>query len=215
MTQPTACDTTELSARVQALEHYIYRAFDDRGRLLYVGCTSDVDARWDAHRRGSEWFPRATRRTISEPDSFDGARAGELQAILTEHPMFNMNEPCRGRVRSARSRVQATAVQMASRDGWQMNDAHAIGESTASLIAPDLKKGTPFSCFRKWELLARHEWFQHDPLPFVFTGYRLLVASGWEPECSPSPRFHFIPRSWDTSIHGHIARDVARIPQAH
>ena len=32
--------------------HYVYRGFDESGRVLYVGCTSDLERRLRQHARG-------------------------------------------------------------------------------------------------------------------------------------------------------------------
>lgn len=68
----------------------VYRAFDATGRLLYVGCTADVEARLRAHTDGSPWFLFHADVTLEHFDSYDDALEAEAFAILTEHPRWNM-----------------------------------------------------------------------------------------------------------------------------
>lgn len=68
----------------------VYRAFDAAGRLLYVGCTVDVESRLRAHSDGSPWFLFHADVTLEHFDSYDDALEAEAFAILTEHPRWNM-----------------------------------------------------------------------------------------------------------------------------
>lgn len=69
--------------------HAVYRHFDKRDVLLYVGCTYAPERRWKSHygrwktyvvRTAVEWF--GDRRT---------ALAVESAAIREEHPLFNLD----------------------------------------------------------------------------------------------------------------------------
>lgn len=80
-------------ARLVARPHYVYRAFDDAGLLLYIGCSVDVKARMTQHRSGSAWHKFMARLVVSEPyDGFDRARAAERKAIDTEGAFFNASQ---------------------------------------------------------------------------------------------------------------------------
>lgn len=83
----------------QRREHFVYRAFDLHGRLLYVGCTMRLAERWAEHRAWSRWASRARRFRISGPYNYDTARRLEREAVRSEHPRFNWHVPGRPRRR--------------------------------------------------------------------------------------------------------------------
>lgn len=69
---------------------YIYRCFDGRGRLLYVGCTSvSVSVRAAAHARTKAWWPEVTKITTEEVVGWTAGRVVETVAIRDEHPLHN------------------------------------------------------------------------------------------------------------------------------
>lgn len=69
--------------------HYVYRYYDSRGLLLYVGCTRDPIERDRAHRRKS-WYRSvaSVRRTIFPNRTH--ALAVEKRAIQAERPAYNV-----------------------------------------------------------------------------------------------------------------------------
>ena len=69
--------------------HFVYRAFDADDRLLYVGCTIDVDKRRRKHGRTSSWAKQATRWTVERFATQAPALLAEQHAIETERPQFN------------------------------------------------------------------------------------------------------------------------------
>jgi hypothetical protein len=76
--------------------HHVYRVFDARGLLLYIGCTREVGSRMAVHRAWGNPSPAsfaiklygAKVETETYP-SFDTARAAEREAIANEAPYFN------------------------------------------------------------------------------------------------------------------------------
>lgn len=77
--------------------HFVYRCYGPDGRLLYIGCTNDVEGRMAVH--ASAWSNPASaglnlRMTRYEstvyPDK-PSARAAERQAIHDEAPIFNLH----------------------------------------------------------------------------------------------------------------------------
>lgn len=69
--------------------HVVYRAFDKDGRLLYVGCTVNLDRRMSQHRSQAPWRDYiASVTTVGYPDKAS-ARTAETRAIDTEGPFFN------------------------------------------------------------------------------------------------------------------------------
>lgn len=69
---------------------YVYRAFDESGRLLYVGCTVNVEGRMATHAEKSPWHLFHSRLEVEEFPTRDEAAAAEVVAIATEHPRWNM-----------------------------------------------------------------------------------------------------------------------------
>lgn len=70
--------------------YVVYRAFDAADRLLYVGCTNDVEARMKSHAASSPWFVYMDRFTTEPFGSRAEAEAAEARAIGEEHPRWNL-----------------------------------------------------------------------------------------------------------------------------
>lgn len=86
-------------------EHFVYRAFNADGALLYVGCTYRLDSRLAAHRATSkEWSDHAVKVKVSGPYNYETARDLERQAIHTERPLHNYT-PERRKWAKAQARV--------------------------------------------------------------------------------------------------------------
>ena len=75
--------------------HYVYRCYDAEDRLLYIGCTENLEQRmrvhdWDTPNRASfELMRRMVRCEYEEhPDRESDLRA-EREAIMAEAPMLN------------------------------------------------------------------------------------------------------------------------------
>lgn len=73
--------------------HFVYRCFDADGRLLYIGCTVDVERRLTAHRRSAAWFPLLASVRLVGPFVGSAARYRAMRAeerlIRAERPEFN------------------------------------------------------------------------------------------------------------------------------
>lgn len=78
--------------KVSALHRpsWVYRAYDKRHVLLYIGSTNDVRARLIAHRRTS-WWPRVAVVTRTEFPTASAARDAESAAIKAEAPLYNIS----------------------------------------------------------------------------------------------------------------------------
>lgn len=67
----------------------VYRCYDAEGRLIYVGCTGNLEQRLRGHRNSSWWSVQiADVRTTDYPTAIEG-RIAEREAIRTEHPRWN------------------------------------------------------------------------------------------------------------------------------
>lgn len=83
--------------------HFVYRAFDAEGHLLYIGCTQNLKARWQQHRfNNMHWVVQTDRLKVQGPYCYKTARGIEKAAIATEGPRYGWT-PERGR-RLARKR---------------------------------------------------------------------------------------------------------------
>lgn len=73
------------------MSHTLYRAYDAGGDLLYIGLTTQFQARMIGHRSSSEWFALHTLvTTMDVGDDYAAARAAESAAILMDQPRFNI-----------------------------------------------------------------------------------------------------------------------------
>lgn len=74
--------------------HFVYKAFDAEGVLLYVGCTGDPHGRYLCHMRGGGdargWFESfVTRWKVAGPYPKDVALSIEKDAIDAGQPIWN------------------------------------------------------------------------------------------------------------------------------
>jgi excinuclease UvrABC nuclease subunit len=77
--------------------HVVYRCYGKDGRLLYVGCTHDINARMQVH--ASSWHNPASallsmrmdRVEVEEFPSLAEARDAERRAIHDEAPLANVH----------------------------------------------------------------------------------------------------------------------------
>jgi GIY-YIG catalytic domain len=71
----------------------LYRFFDIRGTLLWVGATQNFGRRWANHASTQEWWHRVTLFTVMIYPSWDEARRYEDIALATERPFYNSPLP--------------------------------------------------------------------------------------------------------------------------
>lgn len=71
----------------------VYRIFGAGDVLLYVGTTDDLNRRMKEHRRRSVWWPWAVRSVITRFETRQAAEEAEAEAIISEHPLFNVKVP--------------------------------------------------------------------------------------------------------------------------
>ncbi len=68
---------------------YLYRCYDKRGRLLYVGFTGNLPSRFRWHRHDRDWYQFVVRVEIVEFLDRDSAAIAESQVIMRELPLHN------------------------------------------------------------------------------------------------------------------------------
>lgn len=70
----------------------LYRAFNNKNELLYVGVSNNFLSRAFQHQATSKWHGMATQMTLEHFESRAEAEAAEVQAIKTEKPLFNKKD---------------------------------------------------------------------------------------------------------------------------
>jgi len=68
----------------------LYRHFDSKGRLLYIGVSMSALTRLQAHRSHSRWFDNIARVEIESLPNRKAALLAEKRAIVEESPKFNV-----------------------------------------------------------------------------------------------------------------------------
>jgi predicted GIY-YIG superfamily endonuclease len=71
----------------------LYRLYDERGALLYVGISANLENRWAQHRRVQAWWPQVAATTTEWFDDRVDAAKAEAAAIRTENPIKNAVMP--------------------------------------------------------------------------------------------------------------------------
>ena len=69
---------------------YVYRAYGDDGRLLYVGIAEDVEQRFKEHERGAGWVDQLVQVDVEWHTDRKAALAAESEAIKSEWPLHNI-----------------------------------------------------------------------------------------------------------------------------
>jgi predicted GIY-YIG superfamily endonuclease len=67
----------------------LYRFFDADGKLLYLGVSDNLAARFKWHRETQSWWGDVARKTIAWYGTRNKALAAEDYAIKTERPAHN------------------------------------------------------------------------------------------------------------------------------
>jgi excinuclease UvrABC nuclease subunit len=70
---------------------YVYRLFDNEGRLIYVGCSHDPESRIYMHRHKAWWAPQIDRIKLKVFPDRQAAIEAEAKAIKEENPRWNIN----------------------------------------------------------------------------------------------------------------------------
>lgn len=68
----------------------VYRFFDGRGVLLYVGITQNFGQRWAKHERQQLWWAQVARSTLDIYPDWATACGVESTAIGVERPVYNL-----------------------------------------------------------------------------------------------------------------------------
>ena len=76
--------------KLAEVEHHVYRLYDTDNRLIYVGCTYELEPRLKRHNKKMWWAPQIAKiKTETHPTRRDGL-AAERRIRDTEHPRWNI-----------------------------------------------------------------------------------------------------------------------------
>src|SRR4051812_48825187 len=89
----------------------LYRHFDKKGQLLYIGISLSTAARLMEHRSGSGWAGKIATITIERFRSRKVALEAERLAIQAEHPIHNVTGKLRGFRVTATSAFNAVGLE--------------------------------------------------------------------------------------------------------
>ncbi|MGY1439498.1 GIY-YIG nuclease family protein [Streptomyces reniochalinae] len=88
----------------------LYRFYDGKGRLLYVGVSSQLERRWAQHEMSKPWWHLVERRTVEWHATGREALAAEEQAINSEAPLYQLTSDqydCETEIDYATTRLRA------------------------------------------------------------------------------------------------------------
>lgn len=68
----------------------LYRAYDKRGTLLYIGISTDAAQRMKFHEKHADWYQYMEHYEVEFIPNRRDAYKIEAQAIKTENPIFNL-----------------------------------------------------------------------------------------------------------------------------
>jgi hypothetical protein len=105
---------------LEYLPHTLYRFYDGRGRLLYIGIAVDFLNRWRKHRK-KIWWPLVARIEISSYPTRSAAMIAERSAIITEKPLHN---EVHNRATRAQRQAEEAAMGVLAAYWYRLNDAH-------------------------------------------------------------------------------------------
>lgn len=124
-------------------EHYVYRLFDARNQLLYVGCSSNLTQRFASHGRIQVWWSEVAHHTVTGPYDRKAGRWIEMLAIRREHPLYNIQhnetpsqppaQPSQDVVADAAWRIGVQAVRI--REAIARGELPAENITDAALMA--------------------------------------------------------------------------------
>ena len=71
------------------MSEVLYRFYDEKDNLLYIGISNSFYSRANQHNKNSEWFHKASYATLEHYDTREEVEEAEKEAIRTEHPIHN------------------------------------------------------------------------------------------------------------------------------
>lgn len=123
----------------------LYRFYDADDALLYVGLSINPGKRFERHRTDKEWWTEVARIEMEQFSDIGSLRAGERDAIKSEHPRHNirMTEPV---VRVSNREKRRTLEGF----GWKC----ISNRGTGTFVKPD-RTSVFYTRAAAWEQLQR------------------------------------------------------------
>lgn len=95
------------------MPHCLYRHYNHKNELLYVGVSINVFTRLKHHKYYSQWFDQITKVTIDRYNSRSECLLAERDAILTEDPKHNIRRSKKGVKKELTEKVEQLEKNMA------------------------------------------------------------------------------------------------------
>ncbi|MGW7053100.1 GIY-YIG nuclease family protein [Streptomyces sp. NPDC054887] len=126
----------------------LYRLYDSRGDLLYVGIANNPTTRWSYHAGEKTWWPQVARRTVEWFPLRAEAEQAETATIIKERPRYNVTHSPTRKPGDARKedtgRYGFVAKVRAGADLW-----HSFGRATE---AAGTNRSAAIVAFIRWYL---------------------------------------------------------------
>lgn len=108
----------------------LYRIYDAKDALLYIGITNNFGRRWAQHGARKPWWRQVRRQTVLWYDSRAEAEAAEVAAIRNEHPLHNTHNAVRTPARRPRRAALPSRIERTGHPGlieWDIAHYEAHG----------------------------------------------------------------------------------------
>ena len=155
----------------------LYRHFDEKGNLLYVGVSLSVMARLSQHRSASEWFGDIARVEIEHHPNRGAALEAEKKAIREEKPKHNIAhadaaKPQEFNSRYAESRLHLLQRIVHFRASYTLDEAASETGFSREQLRAYIKAGVLSSV-----LLSRKTHIRKDEKEVVV---EKRIITGWQ-----------------------------------
>lgn len=144
----------------------VYRFFNAKGKLLYVGMTADLPARMRQHAKDKSWWGEVAKTTSEVHPTEKAAAVAEATAIVAEKPLYNI----------AGSGVDIEALKDALhlRERWSTAAAGRVALRGASCFSRNLAMFLRIAAGLSWAawfvpLTYGFAQWTHMGLPLAFT----------------------------------------------
>jgi GIY-YIG catalytic domain len=144
----------------------LYRFYDARETLLYVGISVDPWRRWREHVLDKPWYPQVRHQSVTWYDSEREARKAETRAIRSERPRFNVA----GAVRPPEARLSLRSGPVIQACAWWMAVPGVLAVVTLAVAMAAHMVGGLFVDISGWAIMVT---MFSLPVPIVAA---LLVA---------------------------------------
>jgi hypothetical protein len=126
-----------MSRPPEHIDHFVYRAYDGWGDLLYVGCSKNVEKRLTEHSKHG-WRKRMYRCEVDGPYPYSVARSIERELIRTADPRHNGDTPRAIADRRARHNFFESVMHTAIAAGEDLTTAIDQAAIASSFEFPEL-----------------------------------------------------------------------------